>query len=145
MTTQNIHYKSDFELNLRSQSSQVLSPDRVTPTITNYNIHSKLNENTRENGRLLIKNDHDIDTKQETSEIYDDISPKELNEDYYTTIADSVKQKESAKLQQKCTSSTTPDMKKRDLYSLVQKEDAPPVPKKTPELYRHLNVESVGR
>ena len=30
MTTQNIHYKSDFELNLRSQSSQVLSPDRVT-------------------------------------------------------------------------------------------------------------------
>ena len=141
MTTQNIHYKSDFELNLSSQSSQVLSPDRVTPAITNYNINSKLNENTRENGRLLIKNDHDINTKQETSEIYDDISPNELNEDDYTTIADSVKQKESAKSQQKCTSTITPDMKKRNLYSLVQKEDAPPVPKKTPELYRHLNIE----
>ena len=141
--TQNIQYKSDFELNVRSQSSQVLSPDRVTPAITNYNINSKLNENTQENDRLLIKNDHDTNIRQETSDIYDVISPEELNEDNYTTIADSVKQKESVKSQQKCTSSFTPDMKKRNLYSLVQKEDAPPVPKKTPELYRHLNVESL--
>ena len=139
MTTQN--NKSDFELNLRSQSSQVLSPDRVTPAITNYNINSKLNENTQENDRLLIKNYHDTNIRQETSDIYDDISPKELNEDDYSTIADSVKQKGSTK--SKCTSTITPDMKKRNVYSLVQKEDAPPVPKKTPELYRHLNIESL--
>ena len=138
--TQNIHYKS----NLRSQSSSVVPPDRVTPAIAGNDMYSRLNHNesTQGNSRPLI-NSHEA--KQETSYTYDEVASNELNEDSYSIVDDTTKQKVSAKSQLKSeeftSSSITPD-KKRNLYTLVQKEDAPPVPKKIPELYRHLNMES---
>ena len=135
ITTQNIHYISNSELNMRSQLFPALTPDRMIPAIVGYDMHSKLNENKQGNGKPFI---NDYKTRRETSDIYDDIA---LNEDDYSTIADATKQKENAKSQLN-TSSSTPDKKKRNVYSLMRKEDAPPVPKKTPELYRHLNVES---
>ena len=140
ITTQNIHYK----LNLRSQSSSVVPPDRVTPAIVGNDMDSRLNHNesTQEKGRPLINNHK---ARQETSHTYDDVASNELNEDSYSIVDDATKQKGSATSQLKseeCTSSSiTPD-KKSFLYSLVQKEDTPPVPKKTPKLYRDLNMES---
>ena len=143
ITTRSIHYKS----NLKSQSTPVVPPDRMTPAIIGNDMYSRLNHNEsmQENGRPLINCQKTRQSRQETSHTYDDVASNELNEDDYTIIDDATKQKGSAKSQLKseeCTSSSiTPD-KKRNLYSLVQKEDAPPVPKKTPELYRHLNMES---
>ena len=103
-------------------------------------MYSKLNhnENTQENGRPLI-NSHKA--RQEMSHTYDVAS----NEDRYSIVDDATKQKGSATLQLKseeCTSSSIIPDQKRNHYSLVQKEDASPVPKKTPESYRHLNIES---
>ena len=110
ITTQNIHYKS----NLRSQSSSVVPPDRVTPAIVGNDMYSRLNHNesTQGNSRPLI-NSHEA--KQETSYTYDDVASNELNEDSYSIVDDTTKQKVSAKSQQKSeeftSSSITPDKK----------------------------------
>ena len=147
ITQNNYHYQTSIELRSRNPSSPVLPlPDRMSPTIKEYDMYLQDNRLSIMKSRDIIY--HDIETIQneETSDIlYDDILSNETEDDKYSTVAEVTKQKESAQIKPQKDEYTSSSSSTRKVsgcaYSLIQKKDAPAVPVESLELYRDLNTE----
>ena len=147
----NNYHKTQFDIKARSQSSPAATGG---VTITGGGAYySKLEEGTKgaTNHELSPAIDEagysDVDilvNDTAISAMYDDVVHTDTCDGKYSTVADcNVVQKHPPQKEQVSTSpsNTAPP---KNVYALVAKKEPPTVPKKTPELYKDLEVGSAG-
>ena len=144
ITTNNRHYeKTELKMKMRSQSSPSARPNVPDGNKVTY---SKPNKN-RMNGQpqFIGENGYsDIDIHDDEAKLQS-ISTKDGGVDAeYFTIGETKKEKETGELEGRGKESDSSLRLETRLYSVVQKQEAPRVPKKTPELYRDLKAEVDG-
>ena len=146
ITTHTHHYKkNELEMKMRSQSSpshlagpNVPDGNKVTYSEPNQNKMNGQPQFIGENGYSDI-DIHDNEAKLES------ISTKDGEVDTeYLTIGETKKEKETGELGERGKELDSSLRLETRLYSIVQKQKAPRVPKKIPELYRDLKAEVDG-
>ena len=148
----NNYHKTQFDIKARSQSSPAATGG---VTITGGGAYySKLEEGTKGATKHELRpavdeagySDVDIlvnDTA--TSATYDDVVHTDTGDGEYSTVADCIVDKKHPPLKMQGLTSSPSNTHKENpkTYSLVARE-SPLVPKKTPELYKDLEVGSAG-